>query len=72
MPFSQSIDDFIEGLHPSSSFSRERMGQQKALEFDQLVRTLLSHYHSDGMLPLQVVGTVIWGIPEGMNYPGKK
>ncbi|HJT56195.1 MAG TPA: class I SAM-dependent methyltransferase [Ktedonobacteraceae bacterium] len=65
VPFSQSIDDFIEGLHSRSTFSRERMGQQKALELDQQVRTILTRYHSDGMLPLQVVGTVTWGVPEG-------
>ena len=64
VPFFQSLDDFIEGLHSRSSFSRDRMGQQRALEFDQQVRTLLLQYASDGMLPLRVVGTVIWGIPE--------
>ncbi len=65
VPFFQSIDNFIEGLHSRSTFSRERMGQQKALEMDQLVRSILLRYHGDGMLPLQVVGTVIWGMPEG-------
>ncbi len=64
VPFTQSIDDFIEGLHSRSSFSRERMGQQKATDFDQQVRALLSRFHKDGMLPLQVVGTVIWGTPD--------
>jgi SAM-dependent methyltransferase len=64
IPFLQSIDDFIEGLHSRSSFARERMGQQKALELDQQVRTILMRYQSDGMLPMQVVGTVTWGTPE--------
>ncbi len=61
IPFVQSIDDFIEGLHSRSSFSRELMSLQKAVEFDQQVRDILLQYHKDGMLPLQVVGTVIWG-----------
>ena len=64
VPFFQSIDDFIEGLHSRSGFSRERMGQQKAADFDQQVRTLLSQFHTDGVLALQVVGTVTWGTPE--------
>jgi hypothetical protein len=64
VPFFQSIDDFIEGLHSRSSFSGERMGQQKATDFDQQARTLLLQFHKDGLLPLQVVGTVTWGIPE--------
>jgi ubiquinone/menaquinone biosynthesis C-methylase UbiE len=62
--FQQSLDDFIEGLHSRSSFSRELMGPQKAAEFDQQVRALLLHVHPDGMMPLQVVGSVIWGTPE--------
>ena len=61
VPFSQSIDDFIEGLHSRSGFSRERMGRQKATDFDQQGRTLLLQFHKDGVLPLQVVGTVTWG-----------
>jgi SAM-dependent methyltransferase len=64
VPFFQSIDDFIEGLHSKSGFSRERMGQQQATDFDQQVRTLLSQFHTDGVLALQAVGTVTWGIPE--------
>ncbi len=63
VPFIQSVDDFIEGLHSRSGFARERMGQQEAADFDEQVRTLLLRYHSDGMLPLQVVGTVTWGRP---------
>jgi SAM-dependent methyltransferase len=64
IPFFQSIDDFIDGLHSRSGFSKERMGQQMATDFDQQVRTLLSQFHGDGMLPLQVIGTVTWGTPE--------
>ncbi len=63
IPFQQSIDDFIEGLHSRSGFAKERMGEQKVVEFDARVREFLSRYHSDGMLPLQVVGTVTWGKP---------
>jgi hypothetical protein len=42
----------------------QHLGQQKAANFDQQVRTLLLQFHKDGMLPLQVVGTVTWGTPE--------
>jgi SAM-dependent methyltransferase len=67
LPFMQSVDDFIEGLHSRSSFSRERMGYQQATDFDQQARTLLLHYSPDGILPLHVVATVTWGIPENGN-----
>lgn len=64
IPFQQSIDDFIEGLHSRSGFSKERMGPQQVTDFDQQVRTLLLQFHPDGMLPLQVAGVVTWGKPE--------
>lgn len=64
VPFFQSADDFIAGLHSRSVFSMEFMDQQQATEFDHQVRILLSQFHSDGMLPLQVTASVIWGWPE--------
>jgi hypothetical protein len=64
IPFLQSVDDFIQGIHSRSSFSIELMGQPEAAALDEQVRTLLLRYHNDGVLPLQVVGTVTWGIPE--------
>lgn len=63
IPFRQSVDDFIAGLHSRSGFSLERMGQQKAAEFDYQIRSLLSKYYSNGILPLQVTATVTWGLP---------
>ncbi len=70
--FSQSIEDYIEGLHSRSSFSRELMGQQQAADLDRQIRDLLLQYHPDGVLPLQVVGTVIWGTPESGTTPAER
>ena len=64
IPFVQSLDDYIQGLHSRSSFSRERMGQQRAADLDRQVRALLLQFHQDGLLPLQVVASVTWGTPE--------
>ena len=64
IPFVQSLDDYVEGLHSRSSFSRELMGQERAADLDQWVKALLLRYHPDGVLPLQVVGSVTWGVPE--------
>ena len=63
IPFVQSLDDYVEGLHSRSTFSKERMGAQKAAELDQQVRSLLLQFHPDGIQPLQVVATVTWGKP---------
>jgi hypothetical protein len=68
--FFQSVEDYIEGLHSRSSFSRELMGQQQAADLDQQVRDILLQYHPDGILPLQVVGQVIWGTPESGTARG--
>ena len=63
VPYFQSIDDFIAGLHSRSSFSRQRMGGQQTNDFDQQVRSLLQRYHSESVLSLHVVGMVTWGMP---------
>lgn len=65
VPFLQSLDDFIEGQHSRSGLAPERMGAQDVAEFDQQVKALLLQFHPDGMLPLQVVATVVWGKPTG-------
>ena len=71
LPFFQSIDDFIEGLHSHFSLELEHLDQQKADDLDRQLRTLLLQFHKDGMLPLQVVGTVIWGKPERVRANGR-
>ena len=62
--FIQTIDDFLEGQHVRSGCTRERMGTEQAKAFDQQVRSLLESFHPDGLLPLQVLGTVTWGTPQ--------
>ena len=64
IPFSQPLDDYIQGLHSRSGFSRERMGQPRAAELDRQVQALLLQFYPDGILPLQVVASVTWGTPE--------
>jgi ubiquinone/menaquinone biosynthesis C-methylase UbiE len=61
--FQQSIDDFVEGQHSASSFTRERIGIQRSFEYDQQAKSILEKHHPDGILPLQVIGIVTWGIP---------
>lgn len=61
--FLQSIDDFVEGQHSASSFTRERIGIERSFEYDEQAKSILERYHPDGILPLQVVGIVTWGVP---------
>lgn len=65
VPFVQSIDDYIESFHSRNGFSRERMGLEQAAAFDQEAREILLRSHKDGVMALQVIGRVIWGLPMG-------
>jgi len=62
--FVQSVDDYIESFHSRNGFSRERMGPELADAFDQEARKILLRTHKDGVLSMQVVGSVVWGIVE--------
>lgn len=61
--FVQSLDDYIESYHSRSGFARERMGEKRANAFDREARELLLRSYPDGVVPLQVSGHVIWGLP---------
>ncbi len=61
--FVQPIDDYIESYHSRSGFSRERMGIEQAEAFDREAKKILLNTHQDGMIELQVVGNIVWGIP---------
>lgn len=63
VPFVQSLDDYIESYHSRNGFSRERMDPAMADAFDQEARKILLRSYGDGVLRLQVVGTVVWGLP---------
>lgn len=65
VPFVQSVDDYIESFHSRNGFSRERMGAEQARAFDKEAREILLKTYSDGVMNLQVVGSVVWGRPYG-------
>jgi SAM-dependent methyltransferase len=65
VPFTQSIDDYIESYHSRSGFSRERMGQEQADAFDQEARKILLKKYSDGVIELNVIANIVWGLPLG-------
>jgi ubiquinone/menaquinone biosynthesis C-methylase UbiE len=64
IPFAQPVEDYIEGLHSMSSFARERMDPAAAQAFDDAARAiLLAHTDEQGILHMQIVGSVEWGTP---------
>ena len=63
MTFNQPIDEYVESYHSRPGFSRERMGTEKAAAFAQEAREVLSRKYPNGIVPLEVTGHVIWGVP---------
>jgi len=64
VPFVQPIEEYIEGLHSMSSFSRERMDPAAIGAFDDEVRAiLLAHADENSILHMEIVGSVEWGTP---------
>lgn len=65
VPFSQSLESYIESIHSRNGFSRARMTPENARAFDAEVQNLLAEYTSEGKINLQIVGNLIWGLPLG-------
>lgn len=61
MPFEQSVDDYIEMLHSTSSLARVRLGD-RADRFDAEVRAVFARHRIEH-LRYGVLGGVIWGRP---------
>jgi SAM-dependent methyltransferase len=59
----QSIDDYIESFHSRSSLSRDSLAPDAAAAFDDGLRALVQPWSEDGMLELETVGSIEWGIP---------
>ncbi len=61
--FTQPLDDYIAAFHSMSSLSREHMGTDKAVDFDNEVRAVIGKYITNGMVEKQVYATIVWGRP---------
>jgi ubiquinone/menaquinone biosynthesis C-methylase UbiE len=63
VPFTPTVEEYIEHHHSMSGFSRERMGPVAQAFDDELRSILLPHADTEGALHLHIVGTVEWGMP---------
>ena len=63
IPFSQSVEDFIDSIHARNGFSRDRMTPEAAAEFDTQVHDLLTAHHPDGIIRGRNQAHVHWGKP---------
>ncbi len=62
--FVQSISDYVESFHSMSSLSRQHMTADTTSTFDAEVRELVSKFFPANKVEMQIVGTVLWGVPE--------
>jgi len=69
--FAQSIDDYVKSFHSMSSLSRQHMTAHTASAFDDEIRALLSKFGATSKVEMQVVGTVLWGVPESRKKTGE-
>lgn len=60
-PFEQTVDDYIEFLHSTSTLARVRLGQRSS-GFDRKLRAIFTG-HGMERLRYDVVGFVAWGRP---------
>lgn len=61
MAFEQTVDDYIEMLHSTSTLARVRLGDRSS-GFDEQIRSVFRR-HGLGRIRFGVVGVVIWGRP---------
>ncbi len=59
----QPIDNWIEAIHATNGFSRERMGPTQAARFDRQVRELLLKYCPDGEVLEEQRARILVGKP---------
>jgi len=63
VPFSQPVEDFIDTLHSSATFSRTRMRTALATAFDRDLHTALTPHANGGTLTFDTATTLVWGAP---------
>jgi SAM-dependent methyltransferase len=62
VPFSQSLDAYVESFHGRASLARGRIGEAAAAAFDSELRNLVS-MHGSNQIELQIVNDIVWGSP---------
>lgn len=63
VPFRQSVADYVEALHSTSSLAREHMSAEEAAAFARDVAGAVEPWTREGVLDMLVTATVTWGVP---------
>ncbi len=62
VPFSQSVEEYIESFHSRNGLSRDRMGA-RAEGFDAELEAIIERYQANRILQFELVAKVTWGRP---------
>ncbi len=63
VPFRQSVADYVEQFHSTSSLARKWMPAGESAAFDRAIEQLVEPYATGGMLDLAVAASLTWGRP---------
>jgi ubiquinone/menaquinone biosynthesis C-methylase UbiE len=62
VPFSQTVEEYVESFHSRNGLSRDRMGSS-AKAFDAQLETIIAKYQSNSILEFELIAGLAWGIP---------
>jgi SAM-dependent methyltransferase len=65
--FRQSVANYVQSFHSRNGLSRDRLGEQRSLEFGRRLTAIVAPYCPDGTMTLDLYSRVIWGRPH--SYP---
>lgn len=63
VPFTQSVEDYVELQHSRSSFARHRMSREAAAQFDETLREAIARFATGGSVTYDFSVDVAWGRP---------
>ena len=64
------LSHWIEAIHARNGFSRERMGTERARDFDQQVEDVMRHFFPDGEVLQQIGARIVYGKPLALKNMG--
>jgi SAM-dependent methyltransferase len=67
VPFTQSVDEYVESFHARNGLSRDRMTPKQAAAFDRDMRALVAPFATNDMITLQVINMLTWGKPRALS-----
>ena len=70
VPWTPTVDEYVERRHSQNGFSRDRMSSAQAARFDRAVRKRIAEQVKEGSVRMEderlfgeVAGLVVWGKP---------